>query len=125
MYKAPGNCPVCGNGFKITQLSCKECGSELSGEYEHCKFCSLPEQDLNFIEVFIKNRGSIKDVEKELGISYPTVRSKLDNIIIALGFNVDPKPEKKSKEERVQILDRLEKGEISIQEATELLKNNV
>jgi len=119
-YKAPGKCPVCGGDFAITKLTCGSCGSELSGYYEGCKFCSLPDEDQYFIEIFIKNRGSIKDVEKELGISYPTVRGKLDDVIRAMGYK--PAEEPKVIIDHSDILKKLEDGEISPKEAASLIK---
>ena len=122
-YQAPGTCPICSSELKISKLKCKNCQTELSGEFEQCRFCKLSDDDMYFIEVFIKNRGNIKDVEKELSISYPTVRSKLDNVISALGFeNISLKKED-NKEARKNILKQLENGEITATEAAEILKN--
>lgn len=118
-YKAPGKCPVCDGEFAITKLTCSQCGSELTGYYEGCKFCSLSDDDQYFIEVFIKNRGSIKEVEKELGISYPTVRGKLDDVIRSMGYMPVEPPEEIDNSD---ILKKLEDGEISPKEATDLIR---
>ena len=118
-YKAPGKCPVCEGEFAITKLTCSSCGSELSGYYEGCKFCSLSDADRYFIEIFMKNRGSIKEVEKELGISYPTVRGKLDDVIRAMGYMPSEPVEKVDNSD---ILKKLEQGEISPKEAAEMIK---
>lgn len=118
-YKAPGKCPVCEGEFAITKLTCSTCGSELSGYFEGCKFCSLSDADRYFIEIFIKNRGSIKEVEKDLGISYPTVRGKLDDVIRAMGYMpTEPVQEL----DHSDILKKLEDGEITPKEATVLIK---
>lgn len=69
----------------------------IEGDFQPCEFCRLPEEDLDFAKVFIKCRGNIKDVEKELGISYPTVRGKLDSVI-RLGFEVSVKENTQEKE---------------------------
>lgn len=126
-YKAPGKCPVCGEKLSITKLSCPKCSSTIEGDFQPCEFCRLPEDELNFIKIFIKCRGNIKDVEKELGISYPTVRSKLDSAIRSLGFDVNYKENAAEKaqieNEKNEILELLSKGEISAKEATERLKN--
>lgn len=123
-YKAPGQCPVCNHELNVTKLSCSNCGTKLEGEFAACKFCQLPAEQRDFIEVFIKCRGNIKDVEKELGISYPTVRNRLDAAIEALGYRVERDAGELSaeKEERQAILDSLERGEITPQEATKQLK---
>ncbi len=126
-YKAPGKCPVCGERLSITKLSCPKCTSSIEGDFQPCEFCRLPEEDLEFVKVFIKCRGNIKDVEKELGISYPTVRGKLDAVIRSLGFEVSAKEAMQEREikdtARNEILDCLSKGEITAKEATEKLKN--
>ncbi len=126
-YKAPGKCPVCGEKLSITRLSCPKCSTAIEGNYQPCEFCRLPEEDLDFVKVFIKCRGNIKDVEKELGISYPTVRGKLDGVIRGLGFEVTSKDNVKEKElkeaAKTEILEQLSKGEITAKEATEKIKN--
>lgn len=126
-YKAPGKCPVCGEKLSITKLSCPKCSTAIEGDFQPCEFCRLPEEDLEFVKVFIRCRGNIKDVEKELGISYPTVRGKLDSVIRGLGYEVSPKELIKENEDKTaarnEILDRLSKGEISPKEATERIKN--
>jgi len=126
-YKAPGKCPVCGEKLSITKLGCPKCTTTIEGDFQPCEFCRLPEEDLEFIKVFIKCRGNIKDVEKELGISYPTVRGKLDSVIRGLGYEVPAKETLKENNDKVNtrnvILDQLSKGEITPKEATEKLKN--
>ena len=121
-YKAPGKCPVCGEQLTVTKLSCNKCHTSIEGNFSPCEFCSLSKEDLNFLKTFIKCKGSIKEVEREMGISYPTVKSKLNNLIEALGFHVE---EEKSEEEiineRENILVKLEKGEMSAAEATKKL----
>ena len=125
-YKAPGNCPVCGEKLSITKLGCPKCHTSLEGDFEPCEFCRLPAEDLEFAKIFIKCRGNIKDVEKELGISYPTVRGKLDAVIRNLGFEVPSKEAARDndfiKEAKEEILEQLSKGEISPKEATERIK---
>lgn len=126
-YKAPGKCPVCDEKLSIIKLGCPKCSTSIEGDFQPCEFCRLPEDDLEFAKVFIKCRGNIKDVEKELGISYPTVRGKLDSVIKGLGFEVSTKETIKDNEDKLTaknaILDQLSKGEITPKEATEKLKN--
>ena len=122
-YKAPSTCPVCGGEYEITTLTCKKCKSELNGRFEGCEFCSLTEAEKTFLLAFIKCRGNIKEVEKELGISYPTVRNRLENLIARLGFEAGKPDAAELKEERKKVLERLENGELSAAEAAEILKN--
>lgn len=130
-YKMPHRCPVCDHEMKITKLTCVNCPTKIEGEFHSCKFCRLPPEQLLFVEAFMKCRGNIKEVEKELGISYPTVRSRLDSVIEALGYGMDREhvlanEKLRSNEEsqrRQEILEALERGEISAQEATQRMKN--
>ena len=120
-YEAPGKCPVCGHGLLVTRLSCSYCSTKLEGEFSTCKFCRLTAEQRQFIEVFIKCRGSIKDVEKELGISYPTVRNRLDAVVAALGYPIDGRTDTEETDTQA-ILDAVEKGAISVAEAARQLK---
>ncbi|WP_068964740.1 DUF2089 domain-containing protein [Desulfosporosinus sp. BG] len=124
VYKMPHRCPVCDCEMRISKLTCTHCPTKIEGDFSSCKFCQLPAEQLIFVEAFIKCRGNIKEVEKELGISYPTVRSRLDSVIETLGYSVEKEQEKvkvDSQEEslrRQEILEALERGDISAQEAT-------
>jgi len=130
-YKAPGRCAICQHDLHINRLKCSHCHSVLEGDFFTCKFCQLPNDQLDFLEIFVKCRGNIKDIEMELGISYPTVRNRLDNLIETLGYKVEkservdiPTPLDKNKQ-RQEILLSLENSEITPQEATRLLKKIV
>jgi hypothetical protein len=121
-YQAPHCCPVCNQELVISSLACRHCQTRLEGGFTSCKFCKLPAEQQEFIEVFIKCRGSIKDVEKELGISYPTVRNRLDGLIHALGYRAERPDHAAEKTRKQEILTALEAGEITAQEAAKLLK---
>jgi hypothetical protein len=116
-YPLISECPVCGKQLKITKLQCTHCHTTIENEFELSNFAKLSKEQLHFIETFLKCRGNIKEVEKELGISYPTVRGKLDDIISSLGFSTT----KKVETDRKKIISMLEKGEISPEEAISLL----
>ncbi len=120
-HKAPSACPVCGGSYEITRLTCKACESELGGHFTGCDFCILTNDEALFVLTFLKCRGSIKDVEKELGISYPTVRSRLDAILEHLGLKSTASFDE-IKEERRLILNKLENGEITADQAAKMLK---
>ena len=118
MERRVQRCPVCSEReFEIERIRCTNCDTKIEGSFTVSRFALLPEEHLGFLETFIRCRGNIKDVEKELGISYPTVRSKLDRAIEALGFQ-----ESERKTQRKEILESLEKSEMSTEEALEALK---
>ncbi len=118
--KLLGKCPVCGEKLVVSELTCLSCDSKLVGQFPLSKFDLLSQEEQDFALVFLKNAGNIKQIEKELNISYPTVKKMLDQVIKNLGFNqkivFDNTP---SKEE---ILAMLKKKEITFDEAEELLK---
>ncbi len=119
------SCPVCSNTLHITKLHCSRCDTTVENRFELPKFALLSEEHLVFAEIFIKCRGSIKEVEKELGISYPTVRGKLNNLIEALGYTPSKRDEidvEADNMDKKGIISKLEKGEINPNEAIRLLK---
>jgi hypothetical protein len=117
-YKVISNCPVCSGTLKIRKLQCSHCHTTIENEFELSKLASLSKDQLHFVEVFLTCRGNIKEVEKELGISYPTVRSKLTDIISSLGYV----QKKKNEVDEKKVVTMLENGEITPEEAIKLLK---
>ncbi|MBS4201945.1 DUF2089 domain-containing protein [Bacillus sp. FJAT-49732] len=118
-YPIITNCPVCSEALKITKLQCTHCHTTIENEFELSKLATLSQEQLFFIEIFLKTRGNIKEVEKELGVSYPTVRGKLNEIVSALGY-----AEKKSEVDEKKVITMLERGEISPDEALKIIKGN-
>ena len=117
-YPLISECPVCGKQLKITKLQCTHCHTTIENEFKLSNFATLSKEQLSFIETFLKCRGNIKEVEKELGVSYPTVRGKLDDIISSLGYSSTKKVEKI---DRKKVILMLEKGEITAEEAIGIL----
>jgi hypothetical protein len=121
-----GRCPVCGDELQVTRLQCTTCHTGIEGRFSLGRFQRLSPDQLAFLEVFVKNRGVIRDVEKELGISYPTVRNRLDDLLRTLGFEVrDDGVAAGAADEadrRRQVLERLGSGEITAEQALKLLK---
>lgn len=109
-------CPNCGDEMVITSYRCNSCYTEVTGEFEIDKFQRLDKEDKEFIELFLQKRGSIKDVGEEIGISYPTVRNRIDRIVSKLGGTVDKKTG------RIDILNMLDNGEITAEKAKSLLE---
>jgi len=118
-YKLISDCPVCGSELRAVKLTCNSCGTNIESDFALSKFEQLSSEQMNFVETFLKCRGSIKDVEKELGISYPTVRGKLDDVLNALGYTVEQQRDSEVK----SIIDRLESGEITAEDAVKKIKN--
>ena len=114
-----GKCPVCNSDTEVTRISCDKCDTTIEGHFQLCKFCRLTSEQKRFIDAFIKCRGNIKEVEKELGISYPTVKNKLEDVAGSLGYKRQSEPEESSRKK--EILEKLNSGEISVDEAIELL----
>ena len=123
MRKVLEQCPTCGGELTITGLHCRSCHTRIESEYSTCRFCRLSQEDLDFIEIFVKNRGNIREMERELEISYPTVRSRLNDVIKELGYEVEAESAASDEmaAERRTILKQLNEGEISAAEATALI----
>lgn len=119
-YKMINNCPVCSSAMKATRLSCTTCGTVIENDFSLSKFDRLSNEQLSFAEIFIKNRGSIKDIEKELGISYPTVKAKLNDLIKAFGYDIEDEKQSNTG----SVIDQLERGEITPDEALKKIKEN-
>jgi hypothetical protein len=108
--------------LEVRKLHCPECDTSIEGRFALCRFCYLNTEQREFAETFIRCRGNIKEVERELGVSYPTVRSRLDAVIQALGYKVEPEEPAPADEARRKVLEALNRGEIKADEAVKLLK---
>jgi len=91
-YRPPRDCPVCATQLHITQLGCPNCGTGLSGEFEPCEFCGLDDADRDVLRVFLTSRGNMKDLERHLGVSYPTARARFEDLLGRLGLADDDPP---------------------------------
>lgn len=112
-------CPICAQQLTIKSLHCDHCDIDINGEFKLSPLSLLNKDQLDFVEAFLINQGSIKAVEKELNVSYPTVKKILNEILMTLGYKVN---EEEVDTRRVEILDRLAKHEITYDEAMKLLK---
>jgi hypothetical protein len=115
-------CPICSEPLKVARLECDSCGTRLEGSFTLGRFHALSPDQIEFLETFIRARGNFKDIERELGISYPTVRSRLDAMIRALGFPSQAEPDRES-ERRKEILRELAEGRIAPDDAANLLES--
>ena len=85
-HRPPRDCPVCGNELDVTELGCPGCGSRLSGSFAPCRFCALSAADADVVEVFLRSRGNMREVERHLGVSYPTARQRFTELLARLGL---------------------------------------
>jgi len=113
----PTSCPACEARMNITELKCTKCNTTVQGNFPINKLISLGEEDREFMLAFLRCRGNIKEVQERIGISYPTVKNKLDKLLAALGLFEEIK-----KPNRQEILDALKNEKISVEEAINLLK---
>src|SRR5688572_17255792 len=115
-------CPVCASELAVTRLHCRSCGTTLEGDFSVGRFGRLNRDQVTMLESFLRSRGNLRDMERELGISYPTVRSRVEALVRALGFGPradaddadEPTPEPATPlRTRAEILDALARHELS------------
>ncbi len=121
MHPVIGRCPVCDDNLIVTRLYCRSCDTALEGHFTLGRFYQLTPEQLHFIETFIRCEGKITRVEDELGLSYPTVRSRLMDVIRALGYEVKGAPTLTS-EQRRELLNQVAAGTLGAEEAARLLQ---
>jgi len=125
-YPPPGRCPVCAGDLAVTRLDCANCETRIEGRFDGGRLGRLDRDQLAFVEVFLRNRGVIKDVEVDLGLSYPTIRSRLDEVVRVLGHGSEERRAPKGvvvsrRERRRQILQELRDRTIAPDEAARRL----
>ena len=93
-HRPPTTCPVCSESLITLRLGCPSCGTELSGHFETCRFCRLGPADLEILEVFLRSRGNVRDVQAHLEVSYPTARARLSEVLDRpAGLGEEPLPD--------------------------------
>ncbi len=117
-----GRCPVCGDALEVVRLECGRCHTTIEGRFSLSRLSRLSDEQLQFVETFLRVRGNIREMERELGISYPTVRNRLDGILQAMGYAIDATRDDETADRRRDILDQLQAGQISPDEAVKLLR---
>ena len=120
------NCPSCEKSLQVTELTCSACRLRLQGQFERgCRFCALEPEQQRLLDVFLSCRGVIRDMEKELEISYPTVRNRLNALLVALGY-APTKEEAETQEQRAvrrrEIVEQLAAGTVTAEEAATALR---
>jgi hypothetical protein len=118
-HRAPSDCPVCGAELAIIRLGCASCGTELAGVFQPCEFCALNDKETEMLRVFLSSRGNLREVEKHLGVSYPTARLRFAELLEKLGLGETA--EREPALSRDQILSEVASGALSPTEAQELI----
>jgi hypothetical protein len=119
--RPPSNCPVCNQRLATTRLTCPECSTELSGAFTSCEFCVLSDEDRDVLRVFLASRGNMKELERHLGVSYPTARARFDALLAKIGID---RPSAAPSPTRVELMEQVARGEIDIDEAMKRLDSN-
>ena len=119
--RPPQDCPVCGERLLITRLGCTSCDTELSGSFSTCEFCVLTDDDRDTLRVFLASRGNIKELERHLGVSYPTARARFDGLLHKLGID---RPAAGPSPSRIELMEQVARGEIDVDEALSRLDSN-
>jgi hypothetical protein len=124
MKTLPTQCPICGGDIHVTRFYCQECDTTVEGHFEIGRFLRLTPEQLQFVEVFVRCEGKLNRMEEEIKMSYPTLRSRLLEVIRALGYEPgrEEAPVKISEEERKRVLEELEQGRISMEDAMRILQ---
>ncbi len=123
MTKQPApiaKCPACTARLKVRRMDCPDCGLSVQGDFATSRLGLLPLEQQRFVEVFLAARGNIREVERILKISYPTVRKRLDEVLSSLGTQTMQLVEEAGRRE--EILASIERGELSAKEGARLLR---
>jgi len=125
LHDIPTSCPVTDGPLYVSELTSVKSGITIRGKFKLPEISRLNKEQRDFLEVFLRSRGVISTVEKELNLSYPTVRARLDTMLEAMGlvpYKESTRAKPKSPEDRRLILDQLEQGVITPEEAKARLK---
>jgi len=123
MYAAPTRCPICSSELEITRVHCSSCDTSIEGRFVGGPIAHLTTEHLDFIVTFVRCEGKINRMEQEVGLSYPTIRNRLHEVIRALGF--EPGKDETvevTAEKRSSVLEDLEAGKISADDAMRMLR---
>lgn len=124
MNPMPSRCPLCGGELAVTRMYCRDCDTTYEGRFSGGPFSQLNPEQLNFIVTFVRCEGKITRMEDEIGLSYPTIRNRLHEVIRALGYEPggSEEPAVISESRRQSILEDLDAGRISAEQAMQSLR---
>jgi hypothetical protein len=117
----PSTCPTCQGQLAVSGLHCDDCGTEVRGNFRHCDFCALDDAQRDLLRVFLAARGNTKELERHLGVSYPTARARLDDLLQVLGIPVRPAERPDARTDRRKLLDAVASGEVDVESALQEL----
>jgi hypothetical protein len=120
-YRPPSDCPVCSSRLQITQLGCPSCGTGLSGSFEQCEFCGLDDAERDILRVFLASRGNMKELERHLGVSYPTARARFEDLLRSLGLAPAAGAAPAREDPRLATLRAVAAGDLDVEQAREAL----
>ncbi len=133
-HRPPTTCPVCGSGMVLTRLGCRQCGTEIGGEFRMSEFDALDDDQLGVLRVFLASRGNLREVARHLGVSYPTARARLTDVLVRLGLageadeDADLVGEEMPADDategpltRAEVIDRVAAGTLTPEEAAEII----
>ena len=123
MKASLNKCPVCGENLIVARYHCESCDTTIEGRFENNAFPGLTGQQIEFVKTFVRCEGKINKMEKELDLSYPSIRNLLTDVIRAMGYEPGKDVSSEiSEEKRRSVLDDLDSGKISAEDATRLLR---
>ena len=117
----PTRCPVTGEPLEVTRLECPTSGVAIEGRFTPNEFAMMSPENLEFMRLFMRVRGNLKEVERILGVSYPTVRGRFDTLVRSLGYETVPETQE-VRTTRADVLGMLERGELTAEEAAVRLR---
>jgi len=119
-HRPPRECPVCSSSLVVTGCGCPECGTGISGAFRMCTYCGLTDDEFEMLRVFLVSRGNMRELEKHLGVSYPTTRQRFADLLTKLGFEDAGAAARKA--DRDKVLADLAAGRLTVDEAEDLLR---
>lgn len=129
MPEVLARCPVCDGALSVSELACEGCGTQIRSRFDPCRFCRLTPAQRELVELFLRSRGNISALCEQMGLSYPTVVKRLEAAINALGLpegaesaGQEASQRDRVHEDRTRVLEMLDRGEITAEEATRRLQ---
>lgn len=118
----PNRCPACTEPLRVDTLRCPSCRTTVQGEFQLCLMCRLEEDDRVLLDLFLRARGNLKDVQRALGVSYPTVRSRMERLWVAAGYGTDRAPSSGPSAEIDRVIASVRQGTLTVEEAETRLR---